>query len=169
MEQNFNFAVVQNFHVNTLVALAISKLGCASKLALRWSVGNPVDLVGNKAFGHKHTFVPVGNDKFVVCQILFHNKPTALTFRCATKSQATALTKCVVHQANVLAHHFAIHIHNVALLVGKVVLQKLPKIALSNKANTGGILLFGIDKAKLVGNFANFRLVHVGKWKQNVL
>ena len=75
-------------------------------------------------------------------------------------AQALSLADSVAHGALVAAENAAFFIHNIAFGVGFVFppLQKTLVISVGNEADVLGVVFFGVDQARLFGDFTHFAL-----------
>ena len=101
-------------------------------------------------------------------QILFHDKPPFLRIRSSAKSQSSALTESIIHQAFVSAHLVASDIDDISRGSGKVSGQKLSELPFSYETYARTVLLLGNAQSVFKRYLSYFALEQSRKRKNHV-
>ena len=114
--------------------------------------------------------IALGHQQHITVKIFVHNIPGCITVVGEpADTQPLSLPYCVVHQPLVLPEQLAVKAVNVAGLGRQVLLQKILETPLADKADAGGILLFGRRQAVLLGYLPHCWFFHVTQREQGLL
>ena len=106
--------------------------------------------------------LPLRHHQRVALHLFVHHVPGLFgRILHAADAEPLALAQGVIHQALVLADDLAVHGFDGAGLGGQELGQEVLELALTDEADTGGVLLLGGDEVELLGDAAHLRLLQI--------
>ena len=136
-----------NFHTTRLVGLAIANFGVAIKCICGRGAINPMRCTCRQALFEQQRMVsPLNHNKFIGREIFLNDIPGFFFLPCdATNTQPLSLADGVIHQAMMFAQGFAIRCFDQSGLSGEVLLQKILKAPLADKADACAVFFIVRD------------------------